>query len=360
MAAVEQGIADVFAALESWLVTSGATGSMLRLAWAVLTVLWLGYVAMSVRPGRQLDLIDAFGRLLVAGGLLSAVGSLTRVIAGGFEALRGAGAAVLGGLIGQSWSQFVQGWLAPQMGTMFGLLGPWFAYPWAMTVLVGGLILGVLLFAFGVMVYLAILFFAHLTLLLAIFLAPLAVALLAAPATQRWTARWAVVIVRAGLLVFCVRIIHAAVLYLAVIVPIREVASRIQQGSASPGGGPAGLVGLILSLAWFLFLMLVGTGVGIYAMLRAERLTGQFVEGVAFGEHILGGPLWLHGQVARWYAGSGGGHPEPNVTSPGGTGGGEAWEWPVQGGGQGPREPPGSGGGAQDATVMRPGGRFGR
>lgn len=345
MSAVDRGIAEVFAALEHWLVATGATGSMLRLAWAVLGVLWLGYIATSTRPGRDPDLIDAFGRLAVAGGLLTAVGSVTETIVVGFEALRGAGAALLDGLVGQSWSQFVQGWLTPQLGTMFNLVGPWFAYPWAMAVLAAGLILGVLLFAFGVMVYLAILFFAHLTLLLAIFLAPLAIALLAAPATQRWTARWAVVIVRAGLVVFSVRVIHAAVLYLAVIVPVREVASMVQPGGA-PDGGPAALLGLLLHLTWFLFLMLVGTGVGVYAMLRAERLTGQFVEGVAFGEHILGGPLWLRGQTAGWYARSGGDHAEPNVTLPAAANQGP---WSTGGG---------AGGGAQDATIiMKAGGR---
>ena len=79
-AGVEQAIADVFTALDGWLVSTGATASMERLAWAVLTVLWLGYVAASSRPGRQLDLIEAFGRLIVAGGLLTAVGPVTRAI----------------------------------------------------------------------------------------------------------------------------------------------------------------------------------------------------------------------------------------------------------------------------------------
>lgn len=351
MSAVERGIGEVFAALEDWLVATGATGSMLRLAWAVLAVLWLGYIATSTRPGRDPDLIDAFGRLAVAGGLLTAVGSVTHVIVVGFEALRGAGTAVLDGLIGQSWNQFVQGWLTSQLGTMFNLAGPWFAYPWAMAVLAAGLILGGLLFAFSVMVYLAILFFAHLTLLLAIFLAPLAIALLAAPGTQRWTARWAVVIVRTGLVVFSVRVIYAAVLYLAVIVPVREVASMIQTGSrqqeGAPGGGPAALLGLLLNLTWFLFLMLVGTGVGVYAMLRAERLTGQFVDGVAFGEHILGGPLWLRGQMTRWYARSGGDHSEPNAALPAAA---DQGPWSTGGG---------AGGGAQDATtIMKAGSRF--
>lgn len=352
MAGVERGIAEVFVALERWFVSTGATQSMMRLAWAIFTVLWLGYVAASTRPGRAPDLIDAFGRLVIAGGLLTAMGSLTRVIVIGFETFRGAGAAVLAGLIEQSWGQFVQGWLVPHLGAVFTVAGLWFAYPWAMGVLVAGLLLGVLLFAFGAMVYLAILFFAHLTLLLAIFLAPLAIALLASPATQRWTARWVVVIVKTGLLVFCVRVIHAAVLYLAVIVPVREVAAGLQNGFQQLGGsygGPAALVVALLNLALLLFLMLVGTGIGIYAMLRAERLTGQFVEGVAFGEGILGGPLWLRGQIAGWYARQGPDSPEPNVATAGGGGGSGPW------GSSGPAE-----GGAQDATVLRSGGRLPR
>jgi hypothetical protein len=354
MAGIERGIADVFAALENWLVATGATDSMMRLGWAILTALWLGYIAMSIRPGRQPDVVDAFGRLITAAGLLTAVGSLTGVIVTGFEDLRGAGAALLDGLIGQSWSQFVQTWLTPQIGSLLTLAGPWFAYPWAMLVVLGGVILGVFLFAVGATVYLAILFFAHLTLLLAIFLAPVAVALLAAPATQRWTARWAVVIVRTGLVVFSVRLIHEAVLYLAVIVPVREVASALQNGppqAGSPGGGPVALVGLILSLTRFLFLMLVGTGVGVYAMLRAEKLTGQFVEGVAFGESLLGGPLWLRGQIARWHARSGGGGADPAVAHYGPWG-----EWGPRGGGE-PGVRASGAGGAQDATVIR-GGRF--
>ena len=231
---LEHAIADVFAAFEAWLVSTGATASMLRLAWAVLTALWLGHVAVESRPGRQFDLIEVFGRLLIAGGLLTAVGPLTQVIVTGFDTLRDAGAAVLQGLIGQSWAQFVRALLGPQMTTLFGLVGPWFTYPWALTLLAVGLLCGVVLFAIGVMVYLAILFFAYLTLLLAIFLAPLALALLAAPATQRWTARWAVVVVRTGLVVFCVRVIHAATLYLAVIAPVRGVMSGFQQGCSHP------------------------------------------------------------------------------------------------------------------------------
>jgi TrbL/VirB6 plasmid conjugal transfer protein len=351
MAGVERGIAEVFAALESWFVSTGATQSMMRLAWAVLTVLWLGYVAASTRPGRTPDLIDAFGRLVVAGGLLTAMGSLTRVIIIGFETFRGAGAAVLAGLVEQSWRQFVQGWLVPHLGAVFAVAGLWFAYPWAMAVLVVGLLLGVLLFAVGAMVYLAILFFAHLTLLLAILLAPLAIALLASPATQRWTARWVVVIVRTGLVVFTVRVIHAAVLYLAVIVPVREVAGGLQSGfpQAPPGGGPVALLGVLLNLAMFLVAMFVGTGIGIYAMLRAERLTGQFVEGVAFGEGIFGGPLWLRAQLAAWHAWHGGDSLEPNVAT--GGGGGESGPWGPSGSPEG---------GAQEATVIRSAGRLPR
>ncbi len=379
MAGIERGIGEVFVALEDWLVTSGATAAMMRLAWAVLTVLWLGYVAVSVRPGRYPDLIDVFGRLAVAGGLLTAMGALTRIITIGFETLRGAGAAVLNGLIGESWSQFVQGWLTPQLSTTFNLVAPWFAYPWAMPLLGAGLVLGILLFALGVMVYLAILFFAHLTLLLAIFLAPLAVALLATPSTQRWTARWAAVIVRTGLVVFSVRVIHAAVLYLAVIVPVRELASGMQRGfpwGDLPSTGAtdwlargAGMLTVYLRLGWFLFLMLVGTGIGIYAMLRAERLTGQFVDGVAFGEHVFGGPWWAGRELAHWYARSGGdiaargaigggeGQTLAAVLSTGasGTGAGGTGAGGMGGGGIGGS---GAGGGAQEATVMKPGGRF--
>jgi hypothetical protein len=368
MTGIERGIAEVIAALEDWLASTGATTAMMRLAWAVLTVLWLGHVAISVRPGRQPDLIDVFGRLVLAGGLLTSMGSLTRVIVMGFETFRGAGAAVLNGLIGQNWGQFVQGWMAPQMSSMFSMSGPWFAYPWAMGVLMGGIILGIILYALGAMVYLAILFFAHLTLLLAIFLAPLAVALLATPATQRWTARWLAVIVRTALVVFNVRLIHAAVLYLAVIVPVREVASGLQSGfspGGSPNAGPAGLVMLILRLGWLLFLMLVGTGIGVYTMLRSERLIGQFVDGVAFGEHIFGGPQWAGRQIAGWYGGSGG----YGVPGFAGSGGEMGWGGPLSSsagaiGGSGLAGAASlsgagtPGGGSQEATVMRPGGRF--
>jgi len=345
-AGVEQAIADVFTALDGWLVSTGATASMERLAWAVLTVLWLGYVAASSRPGRQLDLIEAFGRLIVAGGLLTAVGPVTRAILLGFDALRDAGTAVLSGLIGQSWDQFAHGWLIPQMTAFFGVASPWFTYPWALAVLVIGLLLGILLFATGVMVYLAILFFAHLTLLLAVFLAPLAMALLAAPATQRWSARWAVVVTRTGLVVFCVRVIHAAALYLAVIVPVRDVASGFQQGVPPLGTSAAPAVGaLVIDLAGYLFLTLVGTGIGIYAMLRAEHLVGQFVEGAAFSQGIFAGPMWLHRQAAPWVERASRDQPEANVAM-GYTGVGGPWR--------------ADGGGAQEATVARAAGPFGR
>ncbi len=348
MGGFERGIAEVFASLEGWLVSTGATRSMMQLAWAVLTFLWLGHVAASMRPGRPPDVVETFGRLIVAGGLLTAVGSLNRIIVLAFEALRDAGSAVLSGLIGQNWHQFVQELLAPQAGVMFQTLGPWFAYPWALGVLLGGILLGVFLFALGFMVYLAILFFAHLTLLLAIFLAPLALALLAAPGTARWTGRWAVVIVKTGLVVFSVRVIHAAALYLAVIVPVRQVSAGLTSGFRGLGGGsgrdPAALGVLLLNLAWLLVLMLVGTGIGVYAMLRAERLTGQFVEGVAFGEGIFAGPRWLGGHVAAWYS------RQASDVSPPSLAGVDHRPGP-----QGPWST--SGGGAQEATTAKPGGR---
>src|SRR5207302_1412998 len=187
MSGFERGIADVFAALEQWLISTGATQSMMRLAWAVLTSLWLGHVAVSLRPGSAPDIVGIFGRMFVAVGLL-----------------------------------------------------------------------------------------------LALFLAPLAVALLAAPGTARWTARWAVVIVRTGLVVFCVRVIHAAAIYLAVIVPVRQVFAGNASGPGLPGG-IASFAGLFQA-GLLLMQMVVGTGIGVYAMLRAERLTGQFVGGVAFGD----------------------------------------------------------------------------
>ena len=340
-AGIEHAIADVLAALEAWLVSTGAAASMGRLAWAVLTVLWLGHVAASSRPGRQMDLIEAFGRLIVAGGLLTGVGPLTRTIVIGFDAFRDAGTAVLTGLIGQNWDQFVQGWLVPQMTAFFDVASPWFTNSWALTVLVAGLLLGVLLFAVGVMVYLAILFFAHLTLLLAMFLAPLAIALLAAPATQRWTGRWVVVVVRTALVVFCVRVIHAAVLYLAVIVPVRDAASGFQQGFPQPGATPMAAIGVLLfDLASYLFLMLVGTGIGVYAMLRAGHLVGQFVEGTTFGQGVFAGPMWLQRQAAGWIERQSRDQLEPSVAI------GSAGPWS------------GGAGGAQEATTMRATGRL--
>lgn len=341
MGGFERGIADVFASFEGWLVSTGATGSMLKLSWAVLTFLWLGHVAASMRPGQHPDVVAMFGRLLIAGGLLIGVGSLNQIIVMAFETMRDAGSAVLLGLIGQNWNQFVQQWLAPQAGVLFQSLGPWFAYPWALAVLLAGLLLGVFLFAAGFMVYLAILFFAHLTLLLAIFLAPLAMALLAAPGTARWTGRWAVVIVKTGLVVFSVRVIHAAAIYLAVIVPVRQVSTGLTSGFQGLGGDagrdPAALGILILNLAWLLVLMIVGTGIGVYAMLRAERLTGQFVEGVAFGEGIFAGPMWLRGRIAAWSARQGMDGGGPSMVSPG--------PWGT------------SGTGAQEATLVKTGGR---
>lgn len=346
MSGFERGIADVFASLEAWLISTGATRSMMQLAWAVLTFLWLGHVAASMRPGRPPDVVGTFGRLFIAGGLLTAVGSLNQIIVLGFEALRDAGSAVLFGLIGQSWNQFVQQWF-PQAGVLFQVLGPWFAYPWALAVFLVGILLGVLLFAVGFMVYLAILFFAHLTLLLALFLAPLAMALLAAPGTARWTGRWAVVIVKTGLIVFSVRVIHAAAIYLAVIVPVQQVSAGLANGfqglGGDPGSNPFALGVLLLNLTQLIVLMIVGTGVGVYAMLRAERITGQFVEGVAFGEGILAGPMWLRGRLAAWSSRQGLAGGSPNVV---------AIEHPPA-----PQGPWGSSaGGAQEATVVKPGG----
>jgi TrbL/VirB6 plasmid conjugal transfer protein len=345
MTGIEQAIADVFATLENWLISTGATQSMIGLAWAVLTALWLGYVAMATRPGREPDLIDAFGRLLVAGGLLAAVGSLTREIVLMFETMRNAGTAVLNQMIGQSWNQFAQSWLVPEMGALFNTAGP-LAGSWAFTALIVALLLGAVLFAVGAMVYLAILFFAHLTLLLAIFLAPLALALLASPATQRWTGRWLVVIIRTGLVVFCVQVIHAATLYLAVIYPVHAIGEGLQNTFRNLPGylrtpltlGPGSALLVLLDTAWMLFLMFVGTGVGVYTMLRAERLTGQFVEGVALGQGIFAWPLRLGGQIAD--AREGHSSTGPNVAMRGG-------ESPLG-------EPAGAqGGGAQDATTMR-------
>ena len=340
MSGLERGIGDVFSAFEVWLVSTGATDSMMRLAWAVLSVLWLGHVALSTRPGREPDLVGAFARLILAGGLLSGIGEVTRAILVGFETFRSAGAAVLNGLIGQTWVQFVQDTLVPQFGQMLRVSSAWFAYPWAIAVLAGGAGLGVVLFALGTAVYLAILFFAHLTLLLAIFLAPLAVALLAAPATQRWTARWAMIIVRVGLVVFCVRVVHAAALYLAVIVPFRDVAGALPPAPQA-GGGVLGLGSLLWRLTVLLFLMLVGTGIGVYAMLRVERLVGQFVDGASFGEAVFAGPMWARGQIAATYMRASGRAPEVNVAA----GAGLPFEHhAVDAGGSG---------GPQDATVLR-------
>jgi hypothetical protein len=334
---LERGIGEVFASFEGWLVSSGATDSLMRLAWAVLTVLWLGHVAVSARPGRDLDLVGAFGRLIVAGALLTGIGGLTRAILLGFETFRGAGAAVLNGLIGQTWNQFVTGTLVPQFGQMLRVSSAWFVYPWAIVVFGAAIVLGAVLFAIGTALYLAILFFAHLTLLLAIFLAPLAVALFAAPATQGWTVRWAAVVVRTALVVFCVRVIHAAVLYLAIIVPFRDAAAAIP----APGTavGPLGLASALWRLTALLFLMLVGTVVGVYAMLRVESLVGQFVQGGG-GQGAAALPLWIKSQVLAARGMVAAGVPEPNIaqTGPGfGT----------------PPAAAGTTGGAQDATVLR-------
>ena len=347
MSGLEQGIADVFASLQNWLISSGATRSMMRMAWAVLTLLWLSHVAVSMRPGRPPDIVGTFGRLLVAAGLLTGVGTLNQIIVLVFGTLRDAGSAVLSGLITENWNEFAQTWLT-KTNVLLQLAGAWFTYPWALGVLLAGILLGVALFAVGAMVYLAILFFAHLTLLLAIFLAPLAVALLAAPGTARWTARWAAVIVKTGLVVFSVRVIHAAAIYMAVIVPVRQVAGGFPSGFGQLGGGSAngapdpGL--LILNLATLLMFMFVGTGIGVYAMLRAERLTGQFIEGVAFGEGILAGPMWLRGQLAARASRQAAGDTASAhaIGSPAAT----REQWPP------------SHGNAQEATTMAPGGRL--
>ncbi|HET7266096.1 MAG TPA: hypothetical protein VFL28_15645 [bacterium] len=312
MTGLEHGIADVFASFDAWLVTTGATASIMRLAWAVLSVVWLAHIAVSTRPGREPDLVGAFARLLLVGGLLSGIGGLTRAILLGFETFRSAGAAVLDGLIGQTWSQFVQSTLIPQFGQMLRVSSAWFVYPWAIAVLVAGAGLGVVLFGIGTAVYLAILFFAHLTLLVALFLAPVAIALLAAPSTQRWTARWALIVVRVGLVVFCVRLVHAAALYLAVIVPFREVAAALPTDPQS-GTGLAGFGAILWRLAVLLFLMLVGTVIGVYAMLRVERLVAQFVDSPSFGQSVLAGPMWARGQIAVAYARAARGVPEASV-----------------------------------------------
>lgn len=335
----ERGIGEVFIAFEGWLLSTGATDSLMRLAWAVLTVVWLGHVAVSTRPGRDPDLIGAFGRLIVAAGLLTGIGSLTRVILLGFETFRAAGAAVLDGLIGQTWNQFVLGTLVPQFGQMLRVSSAWFVYPWALAVFLAGAALGIILFAVGTAFYLAILFFAHLTLLLAIFLAPLAVALFAAPATQGWTFRWAAIVVRTGLIVFCVRVIHAAALYLAVIVPFREAAGALP-APGSPAIGPLGLVSALWHLTGLLLMMLAGTLVGVYAMLRVEQLIGQFVGGPVF-ERASGAALWTRDQAVAARRLLPVATPDVNIASAGGGFLGQ---------------PPGNGqwsGGAQEATVLR-------
>jgi hypothetical protein len=94
-------------------------------------------------------------------------------------------------------------------------------------------------------------------------------------------------------------------------------------------------VPLPVDLAGYLFLMLVGTGVGVYAMLRAEHLVGQFVEGVAFGQGVLAGPMQLHRQTVGWIDRRGPDQLEPNVAI------GSAGPWSE------------GLGGAQDATIAR-------
>jgi len=367
MSGFERGIADVFAALQQWLVSTGATQSMMRLAWAVLTFLWLGHVAVSLRPGAAPDIVGTFGRMMVAGGLLLAIGSLNHIVLVAFGTLRDAGSAVLAGLISQSWAQFREELLGPHRGLlqMLGqLLGPWItSTPWAPGALLVGILLGALLLAIGSLVYLAILFFAHLTLLLALFLAPLAAALLAAPGTARWTARWAVVVVRTGLVVFCVKVIHAAAIYLAVIVPVRQVFA----GTTSGFGLVAGIAPFASGLIQFgllLMQMVVGTGIGVYAMLRAERLTGQFVDGVAFGDgaRAAAGPIAFGARYAAGAMRGGVNPPGPSVAGSGPIGGSGSTGSgsPPSGPGTGGEAPWGSsaGSGAQEATVLQPGGRL--
>lgn len=345
MAGIEQGIGDVFTAIETWLVSTGATASVMRLAWALLTVLWLGHVAVSTRPGREPDLIGAFARLVLAGGLLSGIGRLNQVILLGFETFRAAGAAVLHGLLDETWPQFVQTTLLPRFAQLLHVWTAVFAYPWVIWIVLAGCVSGAVLFAVGAAVYLAILFFAHLTLLLALFLAPLAVALLAAPSTQLWTARWAMIVVRTGLVVFCVRVVHAAMLYLAIMVPFRDMAA-ILPTPASPQSGLGAIAALLLRLAGVWMLMLVGTGVGVYAMLRVERLVAQFAGGEALGGAMVSGPLWLlRGQVAASYAGQ-----ASRVANVNSVPGGGASPYAAYEAAEGGRA---SGGGAQEAAVLR-------
>jgi hypothetical protein len=338
MAAFEQAIADVFGSLETWLVSAGATASMLRLAWAVLTFLWLAHVAIAMRPGEGPDFVAVFGRLAVASGLLLGVGRLNQVILLVFQTLRDAGGGVLYGLIGQSWSQFVQQ-LGPIVGSIWRIYNPWFTYPWAVVLLLLGLLFGVLLLGVSLAVYLAILFFAHLTLLLGLFLSPLAVALLAAPGTARWTLRWAAVITRTALLVFTVRVIHAAALYLAIVFPVRRLANGLATGEGLPGAPTLNYQALV-SLGILLLLETVGTVIGAYAMIRAERLTGQFVDGVAFAEGIFAGPFWLGTRAASRERRSGGGEDAAGRLPPGQVSEGSG------------SENEGGEGGAQTATII--------
>src|SRR5262249_14207845 len=64
-------------------------------------------------------------------------------------------------------------------------------------------------------------------------------------------------------------------------------------------GGDLTAVGILFGdVISMLVLMLVGTGIGVYAMLRAERLTGQFVDGVAFGEGLFAWPMRAGSRLA--------------------------------------------------------------
>src|SRR5207247_518792 len=117
------------------------------------------------------------------------------------------------------------------------------------------------------------------------------------------------------------------------IVPVRQVAGDFGSLGSGSASGLDNLFSLLLHVGTLLILMLIGTGIGVYAMLRAERLTGQFVEGVAFGEGLLGGPMRLRGQLAARASR-------------------QATESPEE------EEGPYSEGGAQQATTMSPGGRL--
>jgi hypothetical protein len=147
-----------------------------------------------------------------------------------------------------------------------------------------------------------------------------------------------VIVVRTGLIVFCVRVIHAAALYLAVIVPFRDAAAAIPgPGSAV---GPLGLATALWRLTALLFVMLAGTLVGVYAMLRVENLIAQFVHGGVFqGASAL--PLWLRSQVIASRRFVGAGVPDVNIAA---GGGGFAGLTAGEGGG---------GSAAQEATVLR-------